>query len=417
MMAKKPTAKELAHISRDLRPLARQVVRLKVDPRNARTHDKRNIEAIRASLERYGQQKPIVLRPDGKTVAAGSGTLEAAWLLGWTWIAAIRFDRDPEIAAAYGLADNRTAELAAWDNDILSELLQHYRDTEGDGMELPGWTEAEIGRLLSKETVEDQVPAPPAAPVSVLGEVYELGPHRVLCGDSTAPEAVSALLGAVVPFLMVTDPPYGVTYDAAWRNRVLKPYNRREGEVENDDSTSWGPAYALFDGDVAYVWHASLMTASADQLRAAGFELRSQIIWRKPSLVVGRGAYHWQHESCWYAVRKGKKAWWAGDRKQATIWDVPHVHRTQGTVDDAITDHSTQKPVEIMARPMRNHGKPGDIVYDPFLGSGTTLIAAEQTGRTCYGIEIDPGYCDVIRQRYANFVKDASYSPTGKLDG
>ena len=232
---KAPPRRDLSHISKELQPLARAVARLRPDPRNARTHDKRNVGAIRASLAKYGQQKPIVLRPDGKTVAAGSGTLEAARLLGWAWIAAIRFDRDPEIAAAYGLADNRTAELAGWDDQILGELLQHYRDSEGDGMELPGWTEAEIERLLAKETVEDQAPTPPVAPVSVSGEVYELGSHRVLCGDSTAHKVVSVLLDGAVPFLMVTDPPYGVEYDPAWRMLQRLERERRTAQRENQE--------------------------------------------------------------------------------------------------------------------------------------------------------------------------------------
>ncbi|KKK58463.1 hypothetical protein LCGC14_3044180, partial [marine sediment metagenome] len=225
MVEKKPTRKKkatrnLSHISRDLRSLARPMARLQPDPDNARMHDQRNVDEIRRSLEAYGQQKPIVLKSDGKTVAAGSGTLLAARALGWKWIAAIRFDRNPEVAAAYGLADNRTAELATWDGDALGAILQHYRDTEPDGPAIPGWTAAEIQLLLpGTQTTEGQAPAPPAAPVSVSGEIYELGPHRVLCGDSTAHEAVSALLGAVVPFIMVTDPPYGVDYDPGWRNR------------------------------------------------------------------------------------------------------------------------------------------------------------------------------------------------------
>jgi len=168
-------------------------------------------------------------------------------------------------------------------------------------------------------------------------------------------------------------------------------------------------AYALFPGAVAYVWHASAgVVQFAIDLAGAGFEIRSQIVWAKPRFVIGRGHYHWQHEPCWYAVRKGQTAQWAGDRSQSTLWEISN------KIEDH-TEHSTQKPVECMARPIRNHGKQGDSVYDPFLGSGTSLIAAEGLGRRCVGLELAPKYVDVIVGRWEGFAAaEATLEATGQ---
>lgn len=204
---------------------------------------------------------------------------------------------------------------------------------------------------------------------------------------------------------MVTDPPYGVNYDTEWRRKdgINKSWQKcAEGKVENDDRADWSEAYSLFPGHIVYVWHGSLHSSEvAQNLESCGFKIRSQIIWAKNNLVIGRGDYHWQHEPCWYGVRGTGN--WCGDRKQSTLWKIENMHRTQGKVDDGKTNHSTQKPVECMRRPILNNSSPGQAVYDPFLGSGTTLIAAEETGRICYGMEISPVYVDVIVQRWENF--------------
>jgi DNA modification methylase len=190
---------------------------------------------------------------------------------------------------------------------------------------------------------------------------------------------------------MVTDPPYGVKYDPAWRKRAGLSDSSRMGRVANDDRMDWREAWQLFPGDVAYVWHAGLFAAAtASHLEDSGFEIRSQIIWRKPTFPISRGHYHWQHEPCWYAVRQGASAGWIGDRSQTTVWDI-------AWRSEAKTDHGTQKPVECMARPIRNHE---GNVYEPFGGSGTTLIAAEQLARRCTAIEIEPAYCDVVVMRW-----------------
>ncbi len=211
------------------------------------------------------------------------------------------------------------------------------------------------------------------------------------------------LLGDIRPLLMVTDPPYGVEYDPAWRNATGAAKTKRTGKVLNDDRADWREAWALFPGDVVYVWHGALhATTVADSLIAAGFDIRSQIIWAKDRLVLSRGDYHWQHEPCWYAVKKRGKGHWAGDRKQTTLWQI--ANRDQ----DAETVHGTQKPVECMRRPILNNSSPGQAIYEPFMGSGTTLIAAETTGRVCYGIELNPAYVDVAIARWQNLTGQAA---------
>ena len=250
--------------------------------------------------------------------------------------------------------------------------------------------------------------------MSELGDVWLMGNHRLICGDSTDADCVAKLLGPVKPHLMVTDPPYGVEYDADWRNKATRADGspiggKAVGKVLNDERSDWREAWALFHGDVAYVWHAGLFAgAVADSLIACGFHLRAQVVWAKHQFAIGRGDYHCQHESCWYAVKKGKTGHYDGGRKQSTLWQINKPQKSE-------TGHSTQKPVECMKRPIENNSSPGQAVYDPFLGSGTTVIAAEMTGRHCYGIELSPAYCDVIVTRFQAFSgKTAILESTGE---
>lgn len=200
---------------------------------------------------------------------------------------------------------------------------------------------------------------------------------------------------------MVSDPPYGVAYDPEWRIRDLGHKAAAIGPIANDDRHDWRDAWALFPGDVIYVWHGALNGPSVlDSLKVCGFIARAHIVWDKGRLIISRGHYHWRHESCWYAVRKGRTASWAGDRKQTTVWTVPH-RRSE-------TGHASQKPVEIMRRPMLNHTREGERVYDPFLGSGSTLIAAETAGRICHAIELNPAYVDVAIRRWEQATRQAA---------
>jgi DNA modification methylase len=386
-MSETPSAPDLT-IAEQLRYLAVPIDSLVPDPANARTHDEKNMGAIKASLVAYGQRTPIVVQRQGMIVRAG--------------IAAVVIDDDNATAMQFAIADNRTAELAEWDEATLAKLLSTM---DADTQKLLAFTEKDLREMDSRnatEAVEDEPIDPPTNPVTKVGDMIELGRHRVLCGDATVKENVDRLLGSARPFLMVTDPPYGVDYDPEWRvDAGLNTDKARSGKVLNDHTASWAAAYLLFAGDVAYVWHSGggQAVGVGVDLHASDLLIRGQIIWRKDRFAIGRGAYHWGHESCWYAVRKGASAKWCGDRSQSTVWDIKRPQVGEGG-EDTITNHGTQKPVECMARPIRNHGGPGDAVYDPFLGSGTTLIACEQIGRQCFGLELDPGYCDVIVQRW-----------------
>jgi DNA modification methylase len=295
------------------------------------------------------------------------------------------------------------------------EMLQlELRDLSALGADLSmlGFTEHELAKALQSSggclTDENAIPEAGEEAVSAAGDIWCLGQHRLLCGDCTDPQSVSRALGQHKPKLMVTDPPYGVNYDPEWRNLRAISNSARTGKVRNDERADWAAAWALFPGNIAYVWHAALQTPTfAESLEREGFSIRAQIIWAKERLVIGRGDYHWQHEPCWYAVRS--KGNWTGDRKQTTLWTIPSGGQDTDTV------HGTQKPVECMRRPMLNNSKAGDAVYEPFLGSGTTLIAAESVGRVCLAIEIDPLYVDVAVRRWQAFTgKQAALEAGGR---
>ena len=255
------------------------------------------------------------------------------------------------------------------------------------------------------QTDPDDVPEPPAEPISKRGDVWLLGNHRLMCGDSSDEADVNRLLAGAKPRLMVTDPPYGVNYEPEWRGTA-----RRTGKVVNDDSTDWSGVFQGYgEITIAYVWcpPGDYQIVFANILMAANFHIRNQIIWRKQMATFSRGHYHWQHEPCWYAVREGASAEWVGDRKQSSVWDINRVvgwFKGAEVDKTAVTDngvaHSTQKPVECMERPIRNHE--GNI-FDPFVGSGTTIIAAERQNRTCYAMEISEAYTDAAKARWENY--------------
>jgi DNA modification methylase len=294
------------------------------------------------------------------------------------------------------------AAMAEQTNETLLELLDGL---ESNSEELLKWASESINMLTGPDlkaglTAPEDVPKEPEKPVSVLGDLWVLGNHRLICGDSTQADTVSKLLGPVKPHLMVTDPPYGVEYEADWRNKALRsdgsPIGGRAiGKVANDNKADWREAWALFPGNIAYVWHAGLFSGVvAESLEVNGFKLRSQIIWAKSNFVIGRGDYHWHHEPCWYAVKGTGN--WTGDRKQSTLWQIDKPQKSE-------TGHSTQKPVECMRRPMENNSSPGQAIYEPFSGSGTTIIAGEQIGRHVYAIELNPAYVDMAIMRWQNF--------------
>ena len=377
--------------------------RLKPYAKNAKMHGADQVAKIAASMAEFGWTVPCLVSDDGELIA-GHGRVLAAEKLGLKDAPVIVLGHlTDEQRRAYRIADNKLTELGEWDEAVLSGELQLLAAEDFD-LALIGFDDAELDALLSgldEETDtegEDDIPEPPEDPVSRPGDLWTLGNHRLLCGDATVATDVERLLGTVKPLLMVTDPPYGVEYDPGWRNKTGASATKRTGKVLNDDRADWREAWTLFPGDVAYVWHGALHAGEvAESLEVSGFKIRSQIIWAKNRLVLSRGDYHWQHEPCLYAVKKTGKGHWAGDRKQTTLWQIANKDQ------DADTVHGTQKPVECMRRPILNNSSPGQAVYEPFMGSGTTLIAAETTGRVCYGIELNPAYVDVAVERWQQF--------------
>src|SRR5262249_16876500 len=286
---------------------------------------------------------------------------------------------------------------------------------------LTGFDDREIDDFLSDPGVDDRaniVPPLPDQPVSKVGDLWLCGPHRVQAADATSPEAVARLLGQRKPILMVTDPAYGIELDSEWRDRAglngcgpaetsymkHRTQGHTETTISGDTRADWSEAFALVPSlEVAYVWHASKFTREVlDGLLRIGFLYPQQIIWNKGRTVLTRTHYWYQHEPCWY-VRKKHAPWYGKAGDNSTVWDSPSPKFIMGGSKEEEFDHPTQKPVEVMRRPILNHTKRGGAVYDPFLGSGTTLIAAELTARTCYGIEIDPKNADVTVQRWQDF--------------
>ena len=411
---------------------------------NARTHSPEQVQAIKRSLIEFGFTIPVLIDADG--IVAGHGRQLAAAEayaeghgLTFPGGATIPMGKvpvinvsgwSPEQRRAYVIADNKIALGSGWDDDLLAAELAALSAADYD-LSLVGFNDAEIAALLdtgSGATDPEDTPEPPATPVSALGDIWVMGDHRIICGSSTDPETVAAVLAGATPHLMVTDPPYGVEYDANWRNEAARDgatAGRKRGaigsmgnrglgagaigKVLNDDRADWSEAWALFKGDVAYVWHAGAYAATvADSLTGSGFDIRSQIIWAKQQFAIGRGDYHWQHEPCWYVVRKGKTGHYDGGRKQSTLWEINKPNRSE-------TGHSTQKPIECMQRPVENNSKHGDAIYEPFSGSGTTIIACQITGRRCYAIELSPAYVDVAVLRWQAYATaEAILEATGQ---
>jgi site-specific DNA-methyltransferase (adenine-specific) len=377
---------------------------LTIDPANARKHSKRNLESIAASLKRFGQQKPIVI-DKAKVVRAGNGTLQAAISLGWETIGCVMTELTGPDAMAYAIADNRTAELAEWDDPVLKATLEALADEDKELLDACGYTAEELEAMVAEvegddasgEIVEDEVPEPPVEPTTKPGDLWILGRHRLLCGDSTKAEDVARLMGGERADLWLTDPPYNVDYTGKTKDAL---------KVANDSMSDsnfraflidcFTEAFAVIKpGASFYIWHADL---EGYNFRGAVFECKQKVrqclIWVKQTLVMGRQDYHWKHEPCLYGWREGASHGWYADRKQTTVLEFDRPSRSE--------DHPTMKPVALFAYQIGNSTAPQGLVYDPFLGSGTTLIAAEQLGRKCYGMEISPQYCDVIVKRWEN---------------
>jgi DNA modification methylase len=369
-----------------LRPLAVSIDSLHHDAANARRHGERNLDAIRASLAQFGQRKPIVVQRDGMIVRAGNGTLEAARALGWSEIAAVVIDEDGTTAAQFAIADNRTAELAEWDNETLATLLDGWDAQTNASL---GFDQDDVDQLLERlaphvDVQEDEVPEPPADPITKPGDLWILGKHRLLCGDSTKAEDVGRLMDGEKADAIVTDPPYGMSYQS---NRRKDKFDK----LENDDKilSKWiAPSRQVSNGWFVFfcAWQ------RLDEWLRVGREigdLTNLLIWKKARGMGDlTGSFAPDFEVA-LAYNRGEKLLCDG-RPSAVL-----EHR----IDASVTfKHPTTKPVGLLADILQATTRKS--VFDPFLGSGTTLIAAEQLGRRCYGMEIDPVYCDVIVSRW-----------------
>lgn len=400
--------------------------------RNPKRHD---LGGLATSIERHGFKSPPRYEPalNGGMggIVAGNGRADALSamkaqgrvaprgirVVDGAWYVPVLFGVDAysqAAAEAYGLDDNNLTMAGGdftdldmaklWDSDGYASLLEDLAQQDATPVSID---ESALDALLAglrDEEIEagsggDEFDATADQPTRCQSRdlwLIDGGRHRVFIGDATDEASVACVLADEKPFLMITDPPYGVQYDPVWRQARGLTQSGRFGTVANDDRADWRAAWDLFPGSIAYVWHADLHARQVvESLEASQFEIRAQIIWAKPQLVISRGHYHFQHEPCWYAVRHGANANWTGDRTQSTLWQISTVR--QSGEDETL--HSTQKPLDCMLRPMCNHGHRDAIVYDPFLGSGTTLIAAHRAGRRCFGLEIEPRYGDVILAR------------------
>ena len=374
------------------------------DPANVRRHGEKNLDAIKASLSRFGQQKPIVVDADG-IVLAGNGTLMAAKALGWPEVTIVRTSLKGAEATAYAIADNRTAELAEWDDDALAQTIAALQIEDEELAKATGFDDADIDAMLAPDEVtEDEVPEPPADPITKPGDLWILGEHRLLCGDSTNASDVAMLMQNELCKLVVTDPPYGVSYadKNAFLNAIDKG-NRVQTPIENDHLDKadaqklWKDAFthmgaSMDAGACVYCF----MPQGGDQMmmmmmmQGAGIEPRHELIWLKNNHVLGRTDYAYKHEPIMYAWKKGGHKFYGEFQTSILEFARPSSSKL----------HPTMKPVELICKLIENSSRQGEILYEPFCGSGTTLIAAEQLGRKCYGMEISPAYCDVIVKRW-----------------
>jgi len=389
--------------------------------RNPRKNDAA-VERMCGSIREFGFKCPILARSDGEVVD-GHLRLKAARQLSLPEVPVILCDEwTPAQVKAFRLLVNRSASWAEWDDSLLALEVQDLAEVDFD-LSLTGFDTAELDRLLqvSGNPVDpDSVPPQPDHPVSCAGDLWLCGPgvqaHRVLCGDATNPQHMARLLADRNPGLMITDPPYGISLDSEWRDRAglngcgpaqasymkhRTPGHTRTS-ISSDTRADWSEAFALVPSlQAAYVWHASAYTREVlDGLLHIGFVHHQQIIWNKGRAVLTRTLYWFAHEPCWF-VRKKKAPWYGKPGGQnTTVWECPSPKFIMGGSEEEKYDHPTQKPVELMRRPIVNHTKRGELVYDPFLGSGTTLAAAELSGRICCGLELDPQYVDLIVLRW-----------------
>jgi len=394
------------------------------DPANANRMSDEELDALENGMRRFGFVQPIVARRDG-TVVGGHQRLIVARRLGYQEVPVIWVDLSLEQARLLGLALNKIA--GSWDEALLARLLAELQIVPDLDLGLSGFDQDEVAALLRSLDVRekrDRIEAFDLDDVldgarqslrTKAGDLWQLGDHRLLCGDATDPAAVERLLAGATPRLLVTDPPYGVSLDLTWRDRASgspdpaarrsRSAGHRNTDLAGDTRVDWSEAFALVPSlSVGYVWHAGVHAAVvAAGLERIGFEIVSQVIWDKGAFTLGRAWYHWGHEPCWVVRTKRARLPFRGPRDQATIWRAPSPKMPSAGSTEPVLDHPTQKPLLLFETPIRNHLKPGEAVYDPFLGSGTCLIAAERCGMRAFAMELDPVYVEVALRRWERF--------------
>jgi ParB-like chromosome segregation protein Spo0J len=424
------------------------------DPANPRRISEEELDSLERSIRQFGFVQPVLARREDGVVIGGHQRLVAARRLGLTTVPVCFLDLSIEQARLLNLALNKIG--GSFDDALLARLLADLQAMPEIDLTLSGFGEDEIADLLrsletreKRERVEsfdldEALAEATRSQRSKLGDLWVLGDHRLLCGDSTDPEAVARLLDGAEPRLLATDPPYGVSYDASWRDGVYnalgpaeKAYMRIDGHPDADDATAapggahgrkrrnstisgdtrvdWSQAFELVPSlAVGYVWHAGVHAAEVAQgLERIGFEIVAQVIWDKGLFAMGRSWYHWSHEPCWVVRKKGAKVRFLGTRDQATIWRAPSPKMIMAGSAEPRLDHPTQKPLVLFETPIRNHLKAGESLYEPFCGSGTALIAAERTGTRAYAMEIDPIYLEVALRRWERFAASTAERTDG----
>jgi site-specific DNA-methyltransferase (adenine-specific) len=400
-----------------------RILELTPDPNNARQHDDKNLKAIMGSLKQFGQRKPIVITEAG-TIVAGNGTVEAAKRLGWTDIEVVKVPNDwtPDKVKAFAIADNRTAELANWNQQVLEKQLQELREVGFDVADF-GFEVAEVP-IIDIETFEDEAPEIPDEPTTRPGDIFQLGNHRLVCGDSTNPKVLAQALDSRLADCIFTDPPYNVDYQGGTKQAM---------KIKNDNMETEAFYRFLYDsfismlentrqGGAIYVCHSSRTgTTFRTSFVDSGWLFKQVLIWVKDSLVLSRQDYNWQHEPILYGWKEGAAHSWHGPFTNTTVLDFETKDLESKTKDELLDfvklalnystvirekrprrneGHPTIKPIGLIAKLLKNSMVKGELVLDPFGGSGSTLIAAEQLGLSSAIVELDPKYCDVIIERW-----------------
>lgn len=399
----------------DLKVVYRDVSELIPYARNARTHSDEQVARIAASIKEFGWTNPILI--DGENgIIAGHGRVLAARKLGLEKVPTIELSGlTEEQKRAYILADNRLALDAGWDEEMLK---LEFAELEKEGFELSktGFSDEEINEMMAGldrevDGVEDvETPEPPKNPKTKRGEVWILGTHRLMCGDSTSVEDVQEVMGGGIADLWLTDPPYNVAYQGKTKDALTIQNDEMDDESFRRFLVS---AYSAADsvlkeGAAFYIWHADSEGFNfRGACRDVGWKVRECLIWSKNTFVLGRQDYQWQHEPCLYGWKDGAAHNWYSDRSQTTILEFDRPNRN--------AEHPTMKPVGLFQYLIGNSTKRGDIVLDSFGGSGTTLIACEQTGRSARILELDPCYCDVIIERWQNLTGQRAVRESDKV--